>query len=81
MGCSQASTMLACAVSWPTLVGDHLIDRDARLDDRALLNRRAGKQAAGLRGVNALAGGALVEQAVDHVDLAASAAPAAPASC
>ena len=30
---------------------------------------RAGEQAAGLRRVNALAGGALVEQAVDHVDL------------
>ena len=30
---------------------------------------RAGEQAAGLRGVNALAGGALVEEAVNHVDL------------
>ena len=50
-------------------IGDHLVDADARLDDGALLNGRAGEQAAGLRGVNALAGGALVEQAVDHVDL------------
>ena len=32
-------------------------------------NMRAGEQASGLRRVNALAGGGLIEQAVDHVDL------------
>ena len=39
------------------------------MDDGALLNVRAGEQAAGLRGVNALPGGGLVEETVDHVDL------------
>ena len=50
-------------------IGDHLIHGDARFDDGALLNGRAGEQASGLRGVNALAGRPLVEQAVNHVDL------------
>ena len=49
--------------------GDHLIDRNAGVEDRTSGNRRAGQQAAGLRRVNALAGGVLVEEAVDDVDL------------
>ena len=54
--------MLDCGVSWPTRVGDHLIHRDAGVDDGALLNVRAGKQAAGLRRVNALARGRLLKR-------------------
>ena len=50
-------------------IGDHLIHGDARFDDGALLNGRAGEQTSGLRGVNALTGGPLVEEAVNHVDL------------
>ena len=38
-------------------------------DDRAFLDHGAGQQAAGLRRVNAVAGGALVEQPVNDVDL------------
>ncbi len=61
--------MLDCGVSCADVIGDHLIDADAGLDDGALRDVRAGEQAAGLRGVNALAGQRLDEQAVDHVDL------------
>src|SRR4051812_20043770 len=54
----------------PNAVGDHLIDRDARVDDRALLKRGARQQTAGLGRVNAQAGRGLVEQAINDIDLA-----------
>ncbi len=51
------------------MAGDHLIDADAGMDDGALRDVRARQQAAGLAGVNALAGQRLDVEAVDHVDL------------
>lgn len=51
--------MLDCAVSCPDPVGD-LVHGRTRFDDGAALNSGTGKQAAGLRRVDALARGALL---------------------
>ena len=51
-------------------IGDHLIDRDAGMQDGSLFEVRAGEKTAGLRGVNAQTHRALVEEPVDDVDLA-----------
>ncbi len=53
----------------PDALGDHLIHRDAGLDDGALLNVRAREQTSRLRRMNAQTGGSLVEKTVNHVDL------------
>ena len=51
------------------MAGDHLIDADAGMDDGALGDVRARQQAAGLGGMDALAGQRLDIEAVDHIDL------------
>ena len=61
--------MLGCSGFLADAVGQHLIHADAAVNDRAFLNRHAGKQVAGLAGMNAHADGRFVEQAVDDVDL------------
>ncbi len=49
--------------------GDHLIDRNGRADDGALLDRRTREQATRLSRVNALARRLFVEETFDDVDL------------
>ena len=61
--------MLGCERVLAEAVGEHLVHGDAAADGRALLDRHAGQQVAGLPGMNAHADGRLVEQAVDDVDL------------
>ena len=51
------------------VIGDHLVDRDAGVDDRTSRDGRSGEQASRLRRVDALARRVLVEEAVDDVDL------------
>ena len=51
------------------LIGDHLVDGDAGVEDRPLVNFGAGKEAAGHGRVNAMSRGRLIVEAVDDVDL------------
>ena len=50
-------------------VGEELVDGDATVDDGALADGDAGEEVAGHGGVDALAGGGFVEEAVDDVEL------------
>ena len=62
----QNDARLRCILA--DLVRDHLIHRDAGVNNRALADVGAGQKAAGLRGVNALTGRRLVEEPVNDVD-------------
>ena len=62
------------------MIGDDLIKTDPTVEDGAFGERHAGKQIAGLGGVD-LAGRLFIEQTVDNVDLSFRAAPMAPATC
>ena len=53
----------------PDPVGQHLVDGDARFDNRAFLDACARQQASGLRGMNSVSDGTFVEQAVNDIDL------------
>ena len=50
------------------VVGEHLIDGDARFDNGAFLNDRARQKTSGLRGMNSVPDGAFMEQAVNDID-------------
>ena len=61
--------MLGCSVSWPMRLAIIWSTEMPEWMTGPLCDRRAGQQAAGLRGMDALTGGVLVEEPVDHVDL------------
>ena len=50
------------------MVGEHLVHADASLEDRALLQCRPREDVAGLPGMDADAGGVLVEEPRDDVE-------------
>ena len=62
IGCSQPRTRLGCDGVLAEVVGQHLVDADAALQLGALLERRAGEDVAGLPGVDADAGGVLLNR-------------------
>ncbi len=69
IGCSQPRTRLGCGGLLAEAAGEHLVHADAALEHRPLLQRRAREDVARLARMDADAGGVLVEQAGDDVQL------------